>query len=170
MSGIFGVVSKNNCNDDLYYGTDYHSHLGTQFAGLAVFGKDIQRKIHDIRGSQFKAKFYEDYQKMPGKMGIGVISSKDEQPITMSSKFGPFAIITNGFIDNADKLAKKIYKQGRSFSEVADGNMLISGKVPAGIKSVSINGYTLKEFNPGGTRFSYKIRRDIGTLLEGKNI
>ncbi|HPL83149.1 MAG TPA: amidophosphoribosyltransferase, partial [Candidatus Omnitrophota bacterium] len=137
MSGIFGVVSKNNCNDDLYYGTDYHSHLGTQFAGLAVFGKDIQRKIHDIRGSQFKAKFYEDYQKMPGKMGIGVISSKDEQPITMSSKFGPFAIITNGFIDNADKLAKKIYKQGRSFSEVADGKinftelvakLIISGK------------------------------------------
>ena len=137
MSGIFGVVSKGNCNDDLYYGTDYHSHLGTQFAGLAVFGKDIQRKIHDIRGSQFKAKFYEDYQKMPGKMGIGVISSKDEQPITMSSKFGPFAIITNGFIDNADKLAQKIYKQGRSFSEVADGKinftelvakLIISGK------------------------------------------
>ncbi len=137
MSGIFGVVSKDNCNEDLYYGTDYHSHLGTQFAGLAVFGKDIQRKIHDIRGSQFKAKFYEDYQKMLGKMGIGVISSKDEQPITMSSKFGPFAIVTNGFIDNADKLANKIYKQGRSFSEVADGKinftelaakLIISGK------------------------------------------
>jgi amidophosphoribosyltransferase len=126
MSGIFGVVSKNNCNDDLYYGTEYHSHLGTQFAGLAVFGKDIQRKIHDIRGSQFKAKFYEDYQKMPGKMGIGVISAKDEQPITMSSKFGPFAIVTNGFIDNADKLAKKIYKQGRSFSEIADGKINFS--------------------------------------------
>jgi amidophosphoribosyltransferase len=123
MSGIFGVVSKDACNDDLYYGTDYHSHLGTQFAGLAVFGKDIQRKIHDIRGSQFKAKFYEDYQKMQGKMGIGVISSRDEQPITMNSKFGPFAIITNGFIDNANKLAKKIYKQGRSFSEVADGKI-----------------------------------------------
>lgn len=137
MSGIFGVVSKKDCGYDLYYGTDYHSHLGTQFAGLAVFGKDIQRKIHDIRGSQFKAKFYEDYQRMPGKIGIGVISSKDEQPITISSKFGPFAIVTNGFIDNADKLAQKIYKQGRSFSEVADGEinftelvakLIISGK------------------------------------------
>jgi amidophosphoribosyltransferase len=123
MSGIFGVVSKNNCSEDLFYGTDYHSHLGTQFAGIAVYGKDLQRKIHDIRGSQFKAKFHEDYQKMPGNMGIGVISAKDEQPVLINSKFGPFAIITNGFIDNADILSKRLYKAGKSFSEVTDGKV-----------------------------------------------
>ncbi|MBU1905886.1 MAG: amidophosphoribosyltransferase, partial [Candidatus Omnitrophica bacterium] len=74
MSGIFGVVGKSNCLEDLFYGTDYHSHLGTQFAGLAVWeGNRFMRKIHDISGSQFKSKFYEDYKKMRGSKGIGVI-------------------------------------------------------------------------------------------------
>ncbi len=123
MSGIFGVVSKKNCADDLFYGTDYHSHLGTQFAGLAVYGKELTRKIHDIKGSQFKAKFHEDYLKMPGDKGVGVISARDEQPIVMNSKFGPFAIVTNGYIDNADKLAKELFKKGRSFAEVAEGKI-----------------------------------------------
>ena len=124
MSGIFGVVSKDNCQEDLFYGTDYHSHLGTQFAGLAVYADEgLSRKIHDIRGSQFKAKFYEDYKKMPGNKGIGVISARDEQPICINSKFGPFAIVTNGFIDNADELAKELYKEGQSFSEVSDGKV-----------------------------------------------
>jgi len=123
MSGIFGVVSKKDCADDLFYGTDYHSHLGTQFAGLAVYGKELTRKIHDIKGSQFKAKFHEDYLKMPGDKGVGVISARDEQPIVMNSKFGPFAIVTNGYIDNADKLAKALFKKGRSFVEVAEGKI-----------------------------------------------
>jgi amidophosphoribosyltransferase len=137
MSGIFGVISKKDCVEDLFYGTDYHSHLGTQFAGLAVFGQSLQRKIHDIRGSQFKAKFHEDYKKLEGKKGIGVISARDEQPIVVNSKFGPFAIITNGYIDNAEKLAKELFKKGRSFSEITDGRvnltelaakMIISGR------------------------------------------
>lgn len=123
MSGIFGVVSKKNCQNDLFYGTDYHSHLGTQFAGLAVWGKELLRKIHDIRGSQFKAKFYEDYKNMLGNKGIGVISAKDEQPICVNSKFGPFAIVTNGFVDNADVLAKQLYQKGQSFSELTNGQV-----------------------------------------------
>ena len=123
MSGIFGVVSKDNCQEDLFYGTDYHSHLGTQFGGLAVFGKELTRKIHDIRGSQFKTKFYEDYKKMIGNKGIGVVSAKDEQPIVINSRFGPFAIVTNGFIDNAQALAEELYKDGYSFSEIADGDV-----------------------------------------------
>ncbi|MDD5432681.1 MAG: amidophosphoribosyltransferase [Candidatus Omnitrophica bacterium] len=123
MSGIFGVVSKGNCMEDLFYGTDYHSHLGSQFAGLAVMGDELVRKIHDIRGSQFKAKFFEDYLKMSGNKGIGVISAKDEQPIVINSKFGPFAIITNGYIDNARELTDELFKQGKSFSEVTDGGV-----------------------------------------------
>jgi amidophosphoribosyltransferase len=123
VSGIFGVVSQTDCRNDLFYGTDYHSHLGTQFAGLAVWHDTILRKIHDIRGSQFKAKFFEDYRKMNGKMGIGVISVKDEQPICIHSKFGPFAIVINGFIENAQELARQLYKEGQSFSEVTEGKV-----------------------------------------------
>lgn len=123
MSGIFGAVCKKDCSQDVFYGTDYHSHLGTQFAGLAVWGKKLERKIHDIKGSQFKAKFYEDHKQMKANKGIGVISARDEQPVCVNSKFGPFAIVTNGFIDNAGKLAGQLYKKGLSFSEVADGRV-----------------------------------------------
>ena len=123
MSGIFGVVSKNNCSQDLFYGTDYHSHLGTQFGGLAIWDKELIRKIHDIRGSQFKAKFYDDCRGMRCKKGIGVISAVDEQPIYINSKFGVFAIVTNGFIDNAGDLADQLYKQGQSFSEITKGRI-----------------------------------------------
>ena len=124
MSGIFGVASRKDCLEDLFYGTDYHSHLGTQFAGLAVYGKKgLSRKIHDIRGSQFKAKFHEDHKKMEGNIGIGVISARDEQPILVNSKFGPFAIVTNGYIDNAQDLARKLYKEGKSFSEITEGKI-----------------------------------------------
>lgn len=123
MSGIFGVVSKKNCIQTLFYGTDYHSHLGTEFGGLAVWDRELQRKIHDIRQSQFKSKFYEDFTKMPGRKGIGVISDKDEQPICLNSKFGPFAICTNGLIQNKEKLVKELYDAGDSFSEITDGEV-----------------------------------------------
>ncbi len=139
MSGIFGVISKDNCQEYLFYGTDYHSHLGSQFAGLAVFGSELKRKIHDIRGSQFKTKFHEDFKHMQGDKGIGVISAKDEQPIVMNSKFGSFAIVTNGFIDNADVLAKQLYKKGYSFSEVTDGRVNLTelvAKMIIGSKSI----------------------------------
>lgn len=123
MSGIFGVVTKGVCQQDLYFGTDYHSHLGTQFAGLATWDKDVIRKIHDIKGSQFKAKFYDDYKKMFGNMGIGVISAKEEQPIVVHSKFGAFAIVSNGYIENANELTDELYKEGQSFSEVTNGTV-----------------------------------------------
>jgi len=117
MSGIFGVVSKTNCTEDLFYGVDYHSHLGTEFAGLAVLGKDFTRQIHSIRQDQFKSKFYDDCQRMKGKKGIGAISAFDEQPIYLNSNFGPFCIVTNGLIENKEELAKTLFKRGISFSE-----------------------------------------------------
>ncbi|MCX7927334.1 MAG: amidophosphoribosyltransferase [Candidatus Omnitrophica bacterium] len=123
MSGIFGVVSQGDCRSELFFGTDYHSHLGTEFAGLAVWNKTLIRKIHNISDSQFKSKFFCEYENMPGNKGIGVISSKDEQPIFVKSKFGPFAIVTNGFIDNAQQLTELLYQQGQSFGEVADGSV-----------------------------------------------
>ncbi|HUW18501.1 MAG TPA: amidophosphoribosyltransferase [Sedimentisphaerales bacterium] len=119
MSGIFGVVSEQNCVETLFYGTDYHSHLGTEYGGIAVLGERFARQIHNLSQSQFKSKFYEDYGRMTGNKGIGVISDYDEQPIYLNSKFGPFCIVTSGFVDNTDELTAKLLKEGVSFSEVS---------------------------------------------------
>jgi len=119
MSGIFGVVSKGNCVETLFYGTDYHSHLGTQFGGMTVLGEDFTRHIRDVSQSQFKSKFYDDFRSMRGNKGIGVISASEEQPIYLNSKFGPFCIATNGIVENAEKLAADLLSQGISFSEVS---------------------------------------------------
>ena len=119
MSGIFGVVSKGDCAETLLYSTDYHSHLGTEYGGLAVLGEDFTRQIHDVSQSQFKSKFYDNYKNIKGNKGIGVISASDEQPIYLNSKFGPFCIVTNGIIENIEELAAKLLKKGISFSEVS---------------------------------------------------
>lgn len=121
MSGIFGVVSKGSCAETLFYGTDYHSHLGTEFGGMAVVGDDFIRQIHNISESQFKSKFFEDSKRMKGNKGIGVISAFDEQPIYLKSKLGPFCIVTNGLIENLEELAGRLLKEGMSFSEVSKG-------------------------------------------------
>ncbi|MBU1038516.1 MAG: amidophosphoribosyltransferase, partial [Candidatus Omnitrophica bacterium] len=126
MSGIFGVASKHDCVRDLFYGTDYHSHLGTEFGGMAVLGKKFTRQIHNISQTQFKSKFYEDSRLMSGTKGIGVISAHDEQPIYINSRFGPFCIVTNGFIENAEKLAAGLMDRGVSFSEVTKGSVNIT--------------------------------------------
>ena len=121
MSGIYGVVSEGDCAELLFYGTDYHSHLGTEYGGMAVLGDDFVRQIHIISQSQFKSKFFEDYRRMKGNKGIGVISAYDEQPIYLNSKFGPFCIVTNGYIENAEELAAELLRKGISFSEVSHG-------------------------------------------------
>lgn len=120
MSGIFGVVSKGDCIDILFYGTDYLSHLGTEFGGIAVLGKEFRREIHSIAQSQFKSKFYEHYRDhLEGNKGIGVVTSGDEQPIYMLSRFGAFCLVTTGFIENADELAARLLAKGFTFSEVS---------------------------------------------------
>ncbi len=126
MSGIFGTVSKGNCADVLLYGTDYHSHLGTEYGGIAILGEDFQRHIHNINGSQFKSKFYEDCMRMSGNKGIGVISDSNEQPMFLNSKFGPFCIVTSGLIENARELAASLLKKGISFSEMSNGEVNVT--------------------------------------------
>ena len=123
MSGIFGVVSKKECVDVLFYGTDYHSHLGTEYGGMAILGKDFTRQIHKISQSQFKSKFFDDYQQMKGNKGIGVISAFEEQPMYLNSKFGPFCIVTNGFIENIPELIAGLFRKGVSFAEVSRGEV-----------------------------------------------
>lgn len=123
MSGVFGIVSKKNCSETLLYGTDYHSHMGTEYGGMAILGKQIYRSIHDISKSQFKSKFYDEYKEMKGHMGIGVISDRDPQPLVIASKFGTFAIVITGLIENVDELAQKLLKQGESFGELSKGGI-----------------------------------------------
>jgi len=126
MSGLFGVVSKKNCISSLYYGTDYHSHLGTEYGGIAFIDENNGmpvKKIHDIDNSQFKSKFYEGSDKIKSDLGIGVISDKDPQPLSFESKFGPFAICCAGLVTNKDALSKTLIKKGISFSELGQGDI-----------------------------------------------
>jgi amidophosphoribosyltransferase len=146
MSGIFGIVSNKNCADDLLYGTDYHSHMGTEYGGMAVFGKQFYRSIHDISKSQFKSKFYDDYKEMKGHMGIGAISDRDPQPLIIGTKFGNFAIAVAGLIENVNELASELLKGGETFGEMSSGGinsveliakLITKGRtIPEGIEGV----------------------------------
>jgi len=125
MSGLFGIISNDNCVSNLYYGTDYHSHLGTEFGGIAFINEKGMpvKKIHDISNSQFKSKFYEGSDKISSNLGIGVISDKDPQPLSFESKFGPFAICVAGLVSNKDELAESLIKKGTPFSELDRGEI-----------------------------------------------
>jgi amidophosphoribosyltransferase len=125
MSGLFGVVSNNNCISSLYYGTDYHTHLGTEFGGIAFIDKNGMpvKKIHDIKNSQFKSKFYEGSDKIRSHLGIGVISDRDPQPLTFKSKFGAFAICSAGLVVNKETLTSELIRKGVSFSEIDNSNI-----------------------------------------------
>jgi len=123
MSGIFGVACKGNCAEALFFGTDYHSHLGTEYGGLAVLGDKFMRQIHSLSTSQFKSKFWDDYSQLKGNTGIGVISDLEEQPIYLNSRFGPFCIVTSGYIENAEELSQKLLNEGVSFSEISSAKV-----------------------------------------------
>jgi amidophosphoribosyltransferase len=122
MGGLFGCVSKNDCLSDLFYGTDYHSHLGTKRGGLAVLNsKDFSRSIHNIENDYFRSKFEPDLPKLHGQNGIGVISDYDPQPLIIGSHLGTFAIVTVSKINNIEMLATNAFKSKRHFSEMSGG-------------------------------------------------
>ncbi len=123
MSGLFGIVSRENCMEELFYGTDYQSHLGTEFGGLAIQGEHLNRAIHRISNGQFKNLFYDFYHNKSGTQGIGVISDSDPQPIILKSSFGVFTIVCAGLIRNAQELADQLLAGGTTFSEVIDGRI-----------------------------------------------
>jgi len=126
MSGIVGIITKKDCKEDLFYATDYHSHLGTAYGGIAISDNDIlQKKIHTISKVQFKSRFVEDidFIHMKGKSGIGVISDRDIQPLIMRLRFGEYAICGAGYIDNQDELTRELIDEGVVFSEMANGKV-----------------------------------------------
>lgn len=125
MGGIFGVVSKSSCVMDLFFGTDYHSHLGTRRGGMAVYGANgFQRSIHNIENSPFRTKFERDVEELEGNLGIGSISDTDPQPLLIQSHLGSYAIVTVGKINNEEELVRKAYDNGRiHFLEMSGGRI-----------------------------------------------
>ena len=125
MGGFFGVVSREDCVQDLFYGTDYHSHLGTRRGGLAALNAaGFVRFIHNIENAQFRSKFDEDIESMHGNKGIGVISDHEDQPLLIGSHLGVYAIVTVGRITNAEQLARKAFqKRATHFSEMSGGQI-----------------------------------------------
>ncbi len=125
MGGFFGIVSKEDCVEDLFYGTDYHSHLGTKRGGLAVLKPDgFQRVIHSIENDQFRSKFDSELDKLRSQSGIGVISDYDDQPLIIRSHLGNYAIVTVGAIKNAEELAEQAFRRRRiHFSEMSGGEI-----------------------------------------------
>jgi len=120
MGGLFGAVSKDDCVMDLYYGTDYHSHLGTKRAGLAVSNnEEFIRFIHNIENDYFRSKFESDLPKLHGNKGIGVISDTDSQPLIIGSHLGKFSIVTVAKINNINDLAKAAFDGKKNFSEIS---------------------------------------------------
>ena len=183
MTGLFGVVSADNCISSLYYGTDYHSHLGTEYGGLAFLNSkgDPIKKIHEISNSQFKSKFYEGSDQIRSKFGIGAISDRDPQPLVFTTKFGTMALCCAGLISNSEELSKSLIDGGETFAETLDGRINTAELVATlicqrptleeGIRDMnrriegSINFLMLKEDGV----YAYRDTKGILPLAIGKN-
>lgn len=125
MGGFFGVASKEDCVFDLFFGTDYHSHLGTRRAGMAVYSDEngFDKSIHNIENTPFRTKFTSESTEMHGNFGIGCISDFEAQPIVVRSNHGTFAITTVGKINNGNEIVKEILKNHTHFFEMQNGSI-----------------------------------------------
>lgn len=124
MGGFFGTVAKASCMADLFYGTDYHSHLGTKRGGMATYdetdGKFV-RSIHNLESAYFRTKFEAELDKFKGTSGIGIISDTDAQPIILNSHLGRFAIVSVAKIANMQELESNLLEQNMHFAELSSG-------------------------------------------------
>ncbi len=157
MGGFFGAVSTNDCIVDVFFGTDYHSHLGTRRGGMSAYSvnKGFQRNLHSIENSPFRTKFEKDIESMEGNICIGCISDSDPQPILVRSKFGSYSICVVGTINNADEIREELLQSGRaSFEVMSNGNVNISSLVGALIAQKD-------NFTDG---IKYAQERVVGTL------
>jgi len=160
MSGFFGVTSKTDCVNDVFFGTDYHSHLGTQRGGIAIKNPTgFTRYIHDITNSQFRSKFDSDIGKMTGNHGLGIISDYENQPILISSHLGTYAIVTVAVIQNITELTQKLFRKKTShFSEIHNNAVNPTELVAALINSES-------SYTAGLTRALESIEGSCSILL-----
>ncbi len=125
MSGFFGVAAKDDCVFDLFFGIDYHSHLGTRRAGMVVYGEEgFDRAIHNIENAPFRTKFDKDFRNMKGDYGIGCISDYEPQPLLVRSHHGTFALTTVGRINNVEEIVDNLFKEGTvHFQEMSTGEV-----------------------------------------------
>lgn len=159
MGGFFGVASKNDCVFDLFFGTDYHSHLGTRRGGMAVYGRDgFDRAIHNIENAPFRTKFEKEVNDMKGNLGIGCISDYEPQPLIVRSHHGTYAITTVGKINNVDDIVKKIFSNGNThFLEMSGGDINATELVAAIINQ--------KENMIDGIKFAQEIIEGSMTMF-----
>ena len=160
MGGYFGVASKSDCMFDLFFGTDYHSHLGTKRGGLAVYSKEdgFQRAIHNIQNAPFRTKFERDFEEMHGNIGIGCISDTEPQPLIVRSHLGNYVLTTVGRINNADELVREAFDRGTShFLEQSGGDIN-----PTELTAALIN---TKETIPEGIRYAQSVINGSLSLL-----
>ena len=167
LGGLFGVASKDNCARDLFFGTDYNTHLGTEVGGLALFDGDIEIFSHNISNSQFKSKFGKHYGKLKGNLGIGVISDiKEEQPIKFETKIGNFAICTIGLIKNSKELYTELIEKGATFKrsrQTASTNILNQTEI---VGELICTGNSIAE---GIEKVYQKIAGSISLLVLSEN-
>lgn len=141
MGGFFGIVSKNDCMLDVFFGVDYHSHLGTRRGGLAAYDKEIglQRKIHNIENAPFRTKFEHIFDEMKGTSAIGCISDTDPQPLLIRSRLGTFAICTVGIVNNADYLIDEYLIKDSGHFDAMTGGKVNSNELVASLISLKDN-------------------------------
>ena len=123
MGGFFGTVSVKDCVTDLFYGTDYNSHLGTKRGGMATYDskKGFIRSIHSLESAYFRSKFEDELSKFSGNAGIGIISDTDSQPLVINSHLGKFAIVTVAKVNNIEELEKELLSHNMHFAELSSG-------------------------------------------------
>jgi len=162
MGGFFGTISKKDCVNDLFYGTDYHSHLGTRKGGMAVLNSGrFVRKIHNIEDSYFRTKFEPDLNEFKGNSGIGVISDTESQPILINSHLGKFAIVTVGKIANMKELERDTLRKKWHFSETGE-----EGINPSELVAMLIN--EEETFINGIKNVFEKIKGSVSLLILNK--
>lgn len=135
MGGLFGVASKDDCVADLFFGTDYHTHLGARRGGMSVYSDEcgFQRAIHNIENTPFRTKFESDMNEMSGRMGIGCISDTDPQPIMIRSHLGSYALTTVGRINNTEELVEEVFHTGASHFTEASGSIINNTELVAAL-------------------------------------
>ena len=159
MGGIFGTISTSDCVSDLYYGTDYNSHLGTRRGGMTVYnGSSFKKAIHNIENSYFRTKFETDLPSFKGNSGIGVISDTESQPIIIRSHLGEFAIVTVSRIKNIEELTKRALSRHHYFSETGSG-----GTSPSELVAMLIN--EEESFEKGIENVYDKVQGSCSMLL-----
>ena len=173
MGGFFGTVSKRDAVADVFFGTDYHSHLGTRRGGMAAYDKEVglQRDIHNIQNSPFRTKFEKIFDEMKGNSAIGCISDFDPQPILIRSKIGAFAICTIGQINNSDDIIENYLSSPHGYFSAMSGGVVNSTEIVASLisqKDSFEEGIRFVQETVEGTA-SILILKDDGTIIAARD-